>query len=335
MYYDSYKRRDRRYREDRRGGGCMGWLTAALFKLLALALVLAILAAALLYALPVGLMNVEPAGMDLSPTDGLPGGRVNVLLLGLDALSETGQRSDAILVASVGRDGVRLTSLMRDTVVDIPGHGRQKLNAAFSIGGPELAMRVINQTFQLDVTNYVAADFRAMVELVDALGGVEVEVDAGELQYLNRYAYKTFKTLMELDPQRYVRFANSTPVAATGIMRLNGLFATGYSRIRYSDSDYVRTSRQRELLTAMLARLRERCWNPLVYLRLYCALRDCIQTNLLLPELISIGEKLLISGKVETFRLPLEEYLYDNGSTIEITDLDATVRALHKFIYAE
>ena len=334
MYYESYERRGRRERGHRRGGGgCLSWLMGRLFRLLLLALVLAILAAAALYALPASLLNVEPVGSNLSPTDGLPGKRVNILLLGLDALDGSGQRSDAMIVASIGYDGVRLTSLMRDTVVDIPGHGRKKLNAAYSLGGAELAMRTINQTFQLNITNYVAADFRALVDIVDALGGVEVEVDQSELKYLNSYAGHTFRILQSLDADRYAHYADSEPIYTTGTMRLNGLFATAYCRIRYSDSDYVRTSRQRELLSAMISRFRGHWWDPRIPVRLFLALRNSVETNLSMPELISLGEKALISGKVDTLRLPLDEYLYDNHSTIEITDLDATVQALHTFIY--
>ena len=311
----------------------MGWLIGCLFRLLLLALVLALLAAAALYALPVALMNVEPANMDLSLTDGLPGNRVNILLLGLDAMDGTGQRSDAMIVASVGYDGVRLTSLMRDTVVDIPDHGRQRLNAAYAIGGAELAMRTINQNFHLNITNYVAADFRALVDVIDALGGVEVEVSQSELKYLNAYAFYTYRTISELNPDKYAHYASSQPIYSTGTMLLNGLFATGYSRIRYSDSDYVRTSRQREVLSAMVARFRDHWWDPRIYARLFIALRDSIDTNLSMPELISLGEKVLISGEVATLRLPLDNYLHDNYYTIEITDMDATIRELHAFIY--
>ena len=334
MYYESYERRARRNRGGRRGGGsCSGWLVRCLFRLILFVLVLALIAAAALYALPVALLNVEPVGTELALTDGLPGSRVNVLLLGLDSLNGSGQRSDAMIVASVGYGGVKLTSLMRDTVVDIPGHGRQKLNAAYAIGGADLAMRTVNQTFRLNITNYVACDFRAMVDIIDALGGVEVEVDQGELKYLNSYAGHTFRILQSMNREKYGHYADSEPIYATGTMRLNGLFATAYSRIRYSDSDYVRTSRQREILSAMVARCRERWWNPLIYARMYLALRDSVQTNMSIPELISLGEKAVISGEIDTLRLPLDGYLYDNNSTIEITDLDATVRALHAFIY--
>ena len=336
MYYDDYRGRSRRGRRGRRsrgGGSCLGWLLRALFKLLLFILILAILAAVALYALPVNLMNVEPSGTELSLTDGLPGNRVNILLLGLDALNDGKQRSDAIMVASVGYDGLKLTSLMRDVMVEIPGQGRHKLNSAHALGGPELTMRVINETFDLNITNYVAVDFRTLVDLVDALGGVDVEIEEKELDSLNICAYYTYRSIIQLDPEKYAHYASSQPETRTGKLRLNGLFATGYTRIRYCDSDYVRTSRQRQVLAAMVARLRENCLNPLIYARLYRVLEQDVQTNLSLPEIISLGEKVLLSGKVETYRCPANEYLEDSGSAIEITDPTGNVRALHKFIY--
>lgn len=333
MYYDTYRKGGRRGGRRERRGGCGGWLLGVLLKLVALALVLALIAAAALYALPVALMNVEPSGMELSLTDGLPGSRVNVLLLGLDALDAGKQRSDAIMVASVGYDGVKLTSLMRDTLVDIPGQGQHKLNAAHALGGPELTMRVINETFDLNITNYIAVDFRTLVDLVDAVGGVDVGVEEKELSNLNRYAYDTYRSILRIDPDKYAHYGNSQPETRTGTLRLNGLFATGYTRIRYCDSDYVRASRQREVLSALLKRFRECCWNPAVYVRLYRVLAESVQTNLSLPELISLGEKALISGKVETYRAPADEFIHDNGSSIELTDPQGNVRALHEFIY--
>ena len=101
MYYDTYRGKNRSGRR-RRSGGCGSWLLGLVFKLIALALVLALIAAGVLYAMPVALMNVEPGGVDLALTDGLPGSRVNVLLLGLDYMDEGQQRSDAMMIASVG-----------------------------------------------------------------------------------------------------------------------------------------------------------------------------------------------------------------------------------------
>lgn len=333
MYYDTYRGKNRSGRR-RRSGGCGSWLLGLVFKLIALALVLALIAAGVLYAMPVALMNVEPGGVDLALTDGLPGSRVNVLLLGLDYMDEGQQRSDAMMIASVGYDGAKITSIMRDTLVDIPGHGQHKLNSAYSYGGAEMTMRVINETFDLNITNYAAVDLRTLVDLVDALGGVEVSIEENEISHLNSCAWNTYKKIIHLDPAKYQHYADSKLVTTAGVQLLDGLFATAYSRIRHADSDYMRTARQREVLSAMVTRLRESFYKPQIYVNLYNVLKSSVDTNLSLPELISLGEKVLVSGKIETLRAPANEYIVDNGSFITITNLEENVRSVHEFIYS-
>ena len=333
MYYDTYRGKNRSGRR-RRSGGCGSWLLGLVFKLIALALVLALIAAGVLYAMPVALMNVEPGGVDLALTDGLPGNRVNVLLLGLDYMDEGQQRSDAMMIASVGYDGAKITSIMRDTLVDIPGHGQHKLNSAYSYGGAEMTMRVINETFDLNITNYAAVDLRTLVDLVDALGGVEVSIEENEISHLNSCAWNTYKKIIQLDPSKYQHYADSKLVTTAGVQLLDGLFATAYTRIRHADSDYMRTARQREVLSAMVTRLRESFYRPQIYVNLYNVLKSSVDTNLSLPELISLGEKVLVSGKIETLRAPANEYIVDNGSFITITNPEENVRSVHEFIYS-
>lgn len=333
MYYDTYRGKNRSGRR-RRSGGCGSWLLGLVFKLIALALVLALIAAGVLYAMPVALMNVEPGGVDLALTDGLPGSRVNVLLLGLDYMDEGQQRSDAMMIASVGYDGAKITSIMRDTLVDIPGHGQHKLNSAYSYGGAEMTMRVINETFDLNITNYAAVDLRTLVDLVDALGGVEVSIEENEISHLNSCAWNTYKKIIQLDPSKYQHYADSKLVTTAGVQLLDGLFATAYTRIRHADSDYMRTARQREVLSAMVTRLRENFYKPQIYVNLYNVLKSSVDTNLSLPELISLGEKVLVSGKIETLRAPANEYIVDNGSFITITNPEENVRSVHEFIYS-
>ena len=339
MYYDTYRgkrggrRGDRRQRE--RGGGCTGWLLGMLLKLLALLLVVAVLAAVVLYAIPPSFMNIEPESAELSLTDGLPGDRVNILLLGVDFLEDGQQRSDAMMVASIGYNSVRLASVLRDTLVDIPGYGEHKLNSAYAYGGPELAMRVVNETYGLNITNYIVVDFSTMVDLVDAIGGVDVEVEDKELEQLNKYAYDTFRKINAVNPEKYGHYINSQPYTQSGNLHLNGLFATGYSRIRMIDSDYVRTSRQRRVLTAAVAQIRSNAWNPLMYVRLLQLYQDSVKTNLSLPELISLGEKLLVAGGIETVRMPQNEFIQDNNSSIRIIDPQGNRAAMRAFLYGE
>ena len=335
MYYDTYrgKRGGKRRRE--RGGGCTGWLLGLLLKLIALVLVAVVLAAGVLYALPPSFMNIEPGNAELFLTDGLPSDRVNVLLLGVDFLEDGQQRSDAMMIASVGYNSVRLVSVLRDTLVEIPGYGEHKLNSAYSYGGAEMAMRVVNETFKLNITNYIVVDFSTMVDLVDAIGGVDVEIEDKELEQLNKYAYDTFKKINAVNPEKYGHYINSQPYTQGGTLHLNGLFATGYTRIRLIDTDYIRTSRQRRVLSAILEQVKAQIWNPLMYARLYGVCRNSIQTNLSLAELISLGEKALVVGKIETDRMPRDEYILDNGSSIEITDVQGNIAAMHGFLYGD
>ena len=331
MYYDTYRGKKRRGRKRR---SCLGWLIGKLFGLIALAVVLALLAAGLLYIAPVSLLNIENEGMELSLTDGLPTSHANILLLGLDFLDEGPQRSDAMMIASIGTDGMKLTSVMRDTMVDIPGHGRHKLNSAYSYGGAELVMRVINETFDLNITNYAAVDLRTLVDVIDAVGGVEVSVDEKALDQVNKFAWRTYKKISAQSGDKYSRYASSQPLTQAGMQKLNGLFATSYSRIRAIDSDYMRTARQREVIAALLKQIKANCWDVNMYRNLLDVARNSIDTNLNLAEMISLGEKLIISGKIETHRVPENAYCSDNGSCIEITDPAGNVRALHEFIYS-
>ena len=335
MYNDTYrgKRGGRKRRE--RSGGCTGWLLGTLMKLIALLLVAVVLAAGVLFALPPSFMNVEPENTNLSLTDGLPGDRVNILLLGIDFLEDGQQRSDSMMIASVGYNSVRLTSVMRDTLVDIPGYGEHKLNSAYSYGGAEMAMRVVNETFKLNITNYIAVDFSTMVDLVDAIGGVDVEVEDKELEHLNKYAYDTFKKINAVNPEKYGHYINSQPYTQGGTLHLNGLFATGYSRIRLIDTDYKRAQRQRRVLSAILEQVKGSIWNPLMYARLYQVYLDSVRTNLSLAELISIGEKALVAGRIETERMPKDEYIYDDQSAIHIIDPQGNISAMHDFLYGE
>ena len=335
MYYDTYrgKRGGKRRRE--RGGGCTGWLLGTLLKLIALVLVAVVLAVGVLYAIPPSFMNIESGNAELSLTDGLPSDRVNVLLLGVDFLEDGQQRSDAMMIASVGYNSVRLVSALRDTLVEIPGYGEHKLNSAYSYGGAEMAMRVVNETFKLNITNYIVVDFSTMVDLVDAIGGVDVEIEDKELEHLNKYAYDTFKKINAVNPEKYGHYINSQPYTQGGTLHLNGLFATGYSRIRLIDTDYKRTQRQRRVLSAILEQVKGSVMNPLMYARLYQVYRDYVQTNLSLAELISIGEKALVAGSIEPERMPKDEYIYDDQSALHITDPQCNIIARHNFLYGE
>ena len=327
MYYEEpYRKHSPRRRERRRAtpGGCLAHLALRLFALL---LALIIFTVGLLYALPVSLFAVEPDDSQLSLTDGLPASRANILLLGLDMTRENSQRSDAVLIASIGYNQLRLTSILRDTLVNIPGHGSGKLNAAYAHGGPELVMRTLNEAFDLNLMHYLAVDFTALVGLVDALGGVEVNVTEAEMTRINQNldaARSQFESMGYTAPLLTQCGENT---------RLNGVQALYYARIRKLDSDFMRASRQRALLEAMLKKLRANLWNPALIVRFFQALSRSVDTNLSLVEFLSLGEKVLLAGAPEQMRLPVENSYTDDGANLTITDRQANIDAFRIFAY--
>ena len=161
-----------------------------------------------------------------------------VVLLGIDTEEGNAGRSDAILLASIDRENnqIHLCSVARDSRVEIEGYGQRKLNAAYAYGGGELTVQTLNENFGLQLASYVAVNFSGMGDIVDRLGGVDVELSEGELSYLGS--------------------AGQGLSAGTSV-RLNGKQAVAYSRIRYLDNDDVRTSRQREVLEGLLNQVRD------------------------------------------------------------------------------
>ena len=325
MYYESYKKKPPRRR--RRRKSLRAWLSGLILRLAAAALVLALICAGLLYAVPVSFFMIEPREGDLSLTDGLPADHLNVLLLGVDVLSDSSQRSDAMIVASIGYQDVKLTSFMRDALVDIPGYGMGKLNSAYAHGGPELVMRTLNSNFKLNILHYITVDFVSLVEIVDAMGGVDIDISAAEMEQINKNVYSSRKVFAPLG-------YTSTPLEEYGDdTHLDGLRALGYVRIRKIDSDFMRTRRQRTLLKAMIEKVRGNLWNPVMLWHLGDALLHALDTNMPLIQLLSLGEKALAAGDVRQMRLPVDGSYSDNGSSLRITSFDDNVEAFRRFVY--
>ena len=325
MYYEPYKGKKKGKARRRRGSG--EWLLQGLLKLIALLLAICLLVLGLLYALPPGLFVVEPEGVNLALTDGLPLSCVNVLLLGVDDLREGAQRSDAVMIASVGYGRFRLTSVMRDTLVDIPGHGRNKLNAAYAYGGAEMVMRTLNQNFGLNIMHYAQVDYVALARVIDAIGGVEITITDAERERLNATmleARRVFKPL-GYTAREVTRYGDDIP--------LDGLQAASYARIRKIDSDYMRTSRQRTLIAAILKKIRSNLWNPVMLARLARTVTESVNTNMSLLQILSLGEKALLAGSVEQLRLPVEGSFSDDGAKLDVTSYPANHDAFMQFVY--
>lgn len=176
-------------------------------------------------------------------------GVTNILLIGNDS-REQGEdgRSDAILLLSISNETktMHLTSLLRDIYVEIPGYKGNRLNAAYAYGGAELLMETVEKNFDIEVNRYMLVNFQAFANLVDAVGGVDLEVTNEEVQYINKYLVEY--NMLEGKPEG----TDYLDITLGGNLHLNGPQALAYCRNRYLGTDFGRTERQRKVLSAIM-----------------------------------------------------------------------------------
>lgn len=179
-------------------------------------------------------------------------GIINVLLIGNDSRSngEDG-RSDAMILVSINHQTgkIYMTSLLRDMYVEIPGYKNNRLNAAYSFGGAELLMETVEENLDINVNRYVQVNFEAFANLVDAVGGIDLELSSEEIEYVN--AYLVEYNMLTDRPQG----TDNMDPSAGGLVHLNGPQALAYTRNRYIGTDFGRTERQRKVLEAVIKKL--------------------------------------------------------------------------------
>lgn len=179
-------------------------------------------------------------------------GVINILLIGNDS-REDGEdgRSDAMILVSVSSKTGKIlfTSLLRDIYVSIPGHDDNRLNAAYSIGGPELLMQTVEENFDIPVNRYVLVNFDAFAGVVDAVGGVDLDLTNDEVKWVNAYLNE-YNLLHGRDIKTGYMDEN-----ASGNLHLNGPQALAYTRNRKIGTDFGRTERQRKVINAVIEAL--------------------------------------------------------------------------------
>lgn len=172
----------------------------------------------------------------------------NLLLIGTDSRGSDRGRSDAMILASINTKTKKivLTSFLRDIYLYIPSVGNNRINASYAFGGPSLLMKTLKQNFGVSVDNYAQTDFFSFVKIIDALGGVTVNVTADEIKHIN----KNLVEINKLQGQSTSKYKLSQSQA--GSIKLNGSQALAYARIRYIGTDFGRTERQRKVLSALM-----------------------------------------------------------------------------------
>ena len=279
---------------------------------------------------------------DLSITEGLPGEWTNILLLGSDTRNiKKVSRTDTMMIASINtNDGrIKLISIMRDTIVPIPGHGDKKLNSASYYGGPELTMKVVNECFKMNISKYVLVNFGGFKEVIDTLGGIELDVTEAEMEQIN-LNLKEQGRLLGLSKEKFLAGEYNLKTFGANVP-LDGLQALAYARIRHIDSDFQRTERQRKVIDAAIQKLRGSV-SVTQLMQLATSVWDYVQTNVDTISAVGLAKTALSSGigKVTTGLMPINgtyknESRGSNGSALYDTDFAANAARLYKFIYEE
>ena len=253
---------------------------------------------------------------------------VNILLIGVDTLQEDANgRSDTMILVHANPEtaDIRMVSFLRDLYVPIPGVGKTRLNAAYVHGGEELLKQTLSDHFGVTVDHTVTVHFSMLADLVDQLGGIEIEVTSAERSQINKllkdYNTSTGQSGGELE--------------AAGLQRLTGKQALCYSRIRKIDSDFQRTSRQQTVITAMMKRAGELGYWQL--LKLALANLPKVQTDLSFTDIVTLAPLVtqLDRLNLQTARVPFDGAYHDetiNGMMVLVPNLERCRTQLQDFL---
>ena len=256
----------------------------------------------------------------------------NIALFGVD--STTGAltkntRSDTIMIASINQDTgeCKLVSVYRDTYLNLSNDSYNKCNAAYAKGGPEQAINMLNMNLDMNITDFVTVGFAGLTDAIDALGGVDIDVDDSEISHLNNYQLCIAEDLKR----------EYTPVTQTGYQRLDGLQATGYCRIRYTaGDDFKRAERQREVLSAVADQAKKASLPKLT--ETANSVFEEVYTSLDLSEIVDMLGDVGSYRITETDGFPQEDMratgtIGSKGSCVIPTSLEDNVKWLHKFLF--
>ena len=264
-------------------------------------------------------------------------GITNILLVGTDGeYIEKWNRSDSMMVVTIDSKNkdIRISSIARDTYVDIPGYSTEKLTHAYAYEGIDLLREVFKVNFNLNIDKYIAVNFVSFMDIMDELGGVEVNVEEKDIKEINKYidaCYGYYKNKDEKDKEYRTK---------SGVQRLNGYQALAFSRIRYTDSAFARDNRHREVAESVYKEFAQK--GVETYKKCAEIILNNTKTNISPIEMMNLAYTVLkINDKdIDQFQFPLEEYR--NGHIISKQkgwvlewDKEPNLEAWHKFIFGE
>ena len=261
----------------------------------------------------------------------------SVLIIGTDGRSDVERgRSDSMILVSLNSktNKLTMTSFMRDCNVEIPGYGYNKLNSAYSFGGPELLMDTIEKNFRVKIDNYIQINFSTFASVIDAAGGVDIEMSDAEAESVNVILISEVNELMGDERE-------SDLLEHGGKLHLNGKQALSYSRIRnVGNYDFERTNRQRKVLTALIKKARKGGFSFLR--KITKGALPSMTSNMSKWELYKLSLRLpsVIRYKTEQIQIPADGTFTDdpnnpNGWVIEITDYEANYDLIKEKVFSK
>ena len=266
-------------------------------------------------------------------------GITNILLTGTDARpGETASRTDSMMILTIDNinKSVKLTSLARDTYVQLPGRNPGKLNTAYFWGQESMLFETIENEFGIRLDKIVQVDFNSLMSIIDMLGGVEVDVPQNNLSEINKYSKGCYKMYNSSSKGEFKQ------ISAAGKQTLNGYQALGFSRVRKVDSAIARDERQQEVLMAITDKLKTM---PVTkYPQLLNTLLPYVKTNLDSSEILKLGITALgiinSSDDIKKAEFPIIDNvhvkggIYKNAGWVWLYDKNSTV-VLQDFIYKD
>lgn len=274
---------------------------------------------------------------------------VNIALFGIDTRDENSFKgnSDSMMILSLNTETkkIKIVSIMRDSLVKIEKNGKtyyQKINSAYASGGPELAIKTINRNFGLDIREYATVNFYGMAEIIDAVGGIDIELTKQEVSTNHKDGFnglvKRHCKKLGIDPKSYY-------ITKPGKYHVNGIQAVAYSRIRKfvniwgTNNDFGRTDRQRYVMEQLFNNALK--LDKSKYLGLAKAMMPYTETSLSLSEIMGLAFDILLeSPTFEQTRMPLTEYQMKAPSIPKVGsnvyyDLEFAKKLLHAFFYED
>ena len=259
-------------------------------------------------------------------------GYTNIALFGVDSREGNlgaGSRSDCIIVASLNNQTkeIRMVSIYRDTLLNLSDGTYQKCNAAYSYGGPQMAINMLNMNLDLDIEDYVTVDFSAFADGIDMLGGIDIEITEEELKELNYHLVGTAMAIGRESP--FVQHA--------GMVHLNGMQATTYARIRSTaGGDFTRTERQRLVIEKVVEKVKKTDLQTLD--AMINELFSHVSTSFTLPEILMYATAYKEYTLGENTGFPYSDLLSTDtvsgyGSIVIPGSLTGNVSRMHEFLF--